>query len=127
MMTDPRLPPIHLKRVYEAPSADDGLRILVERLWPRGLTRDAAHIDHWLKNLAPGTELRRWYDHVPARWPEFKKRYLAELENIPPEEIEELVALCRADLVTFVFAARDEARNSAVVLRGFILQRLSKG
>jgi len=119
--------PIHLKRVYELPSPDDGARLLVERLWPRGLVREVARIDHWFKDLAPSTNLRRWYDHVPERWPEFSERYLAELENAPPEEMAGLVALCRAGDVTFVFAARDEARNSAVVLRAFILEKNSSG
>ncbi len=123
MMTNPRLPRIYLKRVYEAPSPDDGLRLLVERLWPRGLSRDAARIDHWFKNLAPSTELRRWYAHVPERWPEFNTRYLAELEGARLEEIGELASLCLNSPLTFVFAARDEARNSAVVLRDFILRR----
>ena len=127
MIKNPRLPTIYLKRVYEAPSPDDGVRLLVERLWPRGLSRDAARIDHWFKDLAPSSDLRRWYAHVPERWPEFKTRYLAELEGARPKEISALASLCQNYPLTFVFAARDEARNSAVVLRGFILQRLQSG
>lgn len=90
-MPKPHLPRIRLKRVYEAPAPDDGLRLLVERLWPRGLRRDAAHIDHWFKDLAPSSELRRWYGHVPERWPEFRTRYLAELDDAEPETIRELM------------------------------------
>ncbi len=120
-----RTPQINLKRVYEDPSADDGLRLLVERLWPRGLSRDAAHIDHWFKNLAPSADLRRWYDHIPERWPEFKKLYSAELRHAPEEQLNALLQLCASQQVTFIFAARDEARNSAIVLRAFILQKLN--
>ncbi|MGI9383730.1 MAG: DUF488 domain-containing protein [Methyloligellaceae bacterium] len=123
-MPNPPLPRIRLKRAYEAPAPDDGVRLLVERLWPRGLRRDAAGIDHWFKDLAPSTELRRWYDHVPERWPEFRTRYVAELDGAEPETISELIDLCRAQPVTFVFAARDTARNSAVVLRDHILERI---
>jgi len=119
-----RTPHINLKRVYEDPSADDGLRLLVERLWPRGLSRDAAHIDHWFKNLAPSADLCRWYDHIPERWPEFKKLYSAELRHAPEEQLNALLHLCARQQVTFIFAARDEARNSAIVLRAFILQKL---
>ena len=110
-----------MKRAYETPAPDDGLRLLVERLWPRGLRRDAAHIDHWCKDLAPSAELRRWYGHVPERWPEFRTRYLAELNGAAPEIIRELIDLCQPQPVTFVFAARDTARNSAVVLRDHVL------
>ena len=94
-MSQPGSSHIRLKRVYDSQAPDDGSRLLVERLWPRGLARDAAAIDRWFKALAPSTELRRWYDHVPERWPEFRERYLAELEDADEEAIEELVALCR--------------------------------
>ena len=123
-MPKPHLPRIRLKRAYEAPAPGDGLRLLVERLWPRGLRRDAAHIDHWSKDLAPSAELRRRYGHVPERWPEFRTRYLAELDDTEPETIREFIGLCRAQPVTFVFAARDTTRNSAVVLRDYVLARL---
>jgi len=125
MIKHPRLPKIYLKRVYQAPSPDDGVRLLVERLWPRGLSREQASIDRWFKTLAPSAELRRWYAHVPERWPEFNTRYLAELDCARLEEIDELANLCLNGPSTFVFAARDEARNSAVVLRDFILRRFS--
>ncbi|MDH3582375.1 MAG: DUF488 family protein [Hyphomicrobiales bacterium] len=120
----PRPARIELKRAYEAPAGDDGLRLLVERLWPRGVKRDAARIDHWFKELAPSTELRRWYDHIPERWPEFQARYEAELDAATPEAIGELIELCSTQPVTFVFAARDVTRNSAVVLRAYVLGRM---
>ena len=116
------MPPldIHLKRAYEAPAADDGLRILVERLWPRGLTKAEAAIDHWVKDVAPSPELRRWYGHRPERWPEFRKRYTAELDG-NGAAVESLRALCRGRRVTFVFAAKDRERNGAVVLKDYFL------
>jgi uncharacterized protein YeaO (DUF488 family) len=107
---------IKLKRAYEAASQDDGVRILVERLWPRGVSKQMAQIDLWLKDLAPSTELRKWYGHDPARWPQFRKRYWAELKGQG-----DLLALLRfvteERTVTFVYAASDEERNSAVALK----------
>jgi uncharacterized protein YeaO (DUF488 family) len=107
---------IKLKRAYEAASPDDGLRILVERLWPRGVSKQKAQIDLWLKNLAPSTELRKWYGHEPSRWSQFRKRYLAELEAM-----DDVVALLKyvtqEKTVTFVYAASDQERNSALVLK----------
>ena len=110
---------ITLKRVYDVPSETDGLRILVERLWPRGLSKGKASLHHWLKEIAPSPELRRWYGHRPERWPEFQTRYLAELDA-NPDVVRELKKLCSADPVTFVFAARDTERNSAVVLERYL-------
>jgi len=115
---------INLKRAYEPVSPGDGVRILVERLWPRGVTKEAASFDHWFKELAPSPELRKWYDHVPERWGEFQTCYRKELEAADSNALGELMSLCRGSKVTFVFAARDEARNSAVVLREFVLARL---
>ena len=113
---------IDLKRVYLPPSPADGTRILVERLWPRGLTKDRVAIDHWIKDIAPTPELRKWYGHVPERWDEFQRRYRRELtEN--QAVLETLEGLCAGNKVTFVFAAKDEARNSAVVLREFLMGR----
>lgn len=110
---------IRLKRAYEAASKDDGLRILVERLWPRGVSKQKGRVDLWLKHLAPSTELRQWYGHDPARWPRFRTRYRAELKDWG-----DVLALLRyvADgrTVTFVYAAGDEERNSAVVLKELV-------
>ncbi len=113
---------IQLKRAYATAAADDGLRILVERLWPRGVSKQKGKIDLWLKDLAPSTELRQWYGHDPARWPAFRKRYVAELKrhgDVP--KLLKLVTEMRT--VTLVYAASDEERNSAVVLKDF-LERL---
>ncbi len=110
---------ITLKRVYRPPAPEDGTRILVERLWPRGLTKDKAAIDHWVKDVAPTPELRKWYGHQPDRWDEFQSRYKEEL-GTNGEELALLENLCAGKQVTFVFAAKDEARNSAVVLREYL-------
>ena len=113
---------IDLKRVYLPPSPADGTRILVERLWPRGLTKDKAAIDHWVKDIAPTPELRKWYGHVPDRWDEFQRRYRKELAA-NTDVVADVQKLCADNQVTFVFAAKDEARNSAVVLRDFLNER----
>jgi uncharacterized protein YeaO (DUF488 family) len=115
---------IKLKRAYESASKDDGLRILVERLWPRGVSKQKAQIDLWLKDLAPSTELRQWYGHDPARWPQFRKWYGAELKG-KGDVLALLNYVTEEKTVTFVYAASDEERNSAVVLME-VLQRAKK-
>lgn len=110
---------IRLKRVYETPASEDGLRILVERLWPRGLRKEEAAADLWLKDVAPSTELRQWFGHDRARWEEFVRRYWAELDA-NPEPIRRIEEHLRRGAVTFVFAARDEEHNSAVALRAYL-------
>ncbi len=110
---------IRLKRAYEQPAADDGVRILVERLWPRGLTKERAALDHWMKDVAPSQELRRWFNHEPARWSEFQRRYRAELEQ-NQDAVKDLRKKCGGGIVTFVYAARDEEHNSARLLRDFL-------
>lgn len=110
---------IKLKRAYEAESPKDGLRILVERLWPRGVSKQKAQIDLWLKDLAPSTQLRKWYGHDPAKWPEFRKRYRAELKD-QGDLLTLLKLVTEEKSVTFVYAASDENRNSAVVLKEFL-------
>jgi uncharacterized protein YeaO (DUF488 family) len=110
---------IHLKRAYEPASPGDGLRVLVERLWPRGVSKKEARIDLWLKELAPSAELREWYGHEPARWPQFRKRYRAELKA--HDGLLQLLKLVTSErAVTFVYAAHDEERNSAVVLKEYL-------
>jgi uncharacterized protein YeaO (DUF488 family) len=106
---------VMLKRVYETPAKTDGKRILVDRLWPRGLTKLKAEIDLWLKEIAPSTGLRQWYGHDPEKWPEFKKRYHAELKGNPA--LSELQALSRQGDITLAYAARDQLHNEAVVLK----------
>ncbi len=115
---------IRLKRAYEAASKDDGLRILVERLWPRGVSKARAKIDLWLKDLAPSTALRQWYGHDPARWPQFRKRYRAELKE-RGDVVALLGLLAQERPVTFVYAAHDEERNSAAALKEFLERRPS--
>jgi uncharacterized protein YeaO (DUF488 family) len=110
------MPQLRIKRAYLPPSAEDGVRVLVDRLWPRGLRKSDAAIDHWLKDLAPSTELRRWFGHDPRRWDEFRRRYAAELFS-RPDLLEELRKLAREQPVTLLFAAHDELHNQAVVLR----------
>lgn len=110
---------IKLKRVYETPSRTDGQRILVERLWPRGLTKQKARVDLWLKEIAPSPELRTWFAHDPAKWEQFRKRYQAELRR-KDELIKLLRQKAKQGTVTLVFAARDEEHSSAVVLKRFL-------
>ncbi|MEA2816447.1 MAG: hypothetical protein QOE02_4206 [Rhodospirillaceae bacterium] len=113
---------IRLKRAYQPAAADDGTRILVDRLWPRGLKKSDAAIDRWLKDIAPSTALRKWFAHDPARWPEFRRRYAAEIRR-HPDQLAELRAIARKGPVTLIFSARDELRNDAVVLRNVLLGR----
>ena len=109
---------VKLKRAYEPASRSDGERILVDRLWPRGLSKARASLDLWLKEVAPATELRQWFGHDPGKWPEFAKRYRAELKANPA--FEQLRALSRRGTVTLVYAARDELRNEAVILKALL-------
>jgi len=110
-----------LKRAYEPPEPADGTRILVDRLWPRGVSKGDAAIAHWVKEFAPSAELRTWFGHDPARFAEFERRYIAELHS-NPAALAELRALARKGTVTLVYAARDEAHNDAVVLRKVLLR-----
>ena len=111
---------IHLKRAYEAPSPADGVRVLVDRLWPRGVSKERAAIDRWMKEVAPSTELRRWLGHDPKRWNGFRRRYRTELSH-RVEGLRELRALTRKGPLTLVYAARDEAHNEAIVLRDVLI------
>lgn len=110
---------IRLKRAYEQPTQEDGLRILVERLWPRGLTKQRARIDLWLKDVAPSTELRRWFGHEASRWAGFRERYRKELQQ-KAESTALLQERLKMGRVTLVYAARDPAHNSAIVLKEFL-------
>jgi uncharacterized protein YeaO (DUF488 family) len=111
---------IRLKRAYESPAAEDGTRILVDRLWPRGVKKATAEIDMWAKDIAPSTELRQWFGHETDRWGEFRRRYVAELER-KTDLINELRALARNGPITLVFGAHDQMHNDAVVLRKVLL------
>ena|ERR1700761_3008234 len=115
---------IKVKRVYEVPEKADGLRLLVDRLWPRGLKKETAHIDEWLKDIAPSTELRKWFDHDPAKWNEFNLKYSLELKHNP--KIDNLLQLLKKnEKATLLYAARDEQHNQAMVLLGFINEILT--
>ena len=114
---------IHLKRVYEEPSKKDGVRILVERLWPRGLSKDRAAVDLWLKDVAPSPELRKWFNHDPEKWDEFQNRYFAELDE-KLGAVQPILEAARRGKVTLLFAAHDTGHNNAVALKEYLARRL---
>lgn len=118
---------VTLKRVYQSPARTDGCRILVDRIWPRGLTKTKAAVDLWLKDVAPSTSLRRWFGHRPERWAEFRQRYLKELRSSGEAAGALLDAASQHRHVTLLFSARDEKRNQAVVLQGFLKRKLQNG
>jgi uncharacterized protein YeaO (DUF488 family) len=113
---------IKLKRAYDRPTARDGTRVLIDRLWPRGVTKADAAIDQWFKDLAPSTALRKWFGHDPARWQEFRRRYAAEVHE-HREMLNQLRTMARRGTITLVFSAHDELHNDAVVLRDLLLGR----
>ena len=116
---------IAIKRVYDKPGPEDGRRILVDRLWPRGLKKEEARIDYWARDISPSSELRKWYEHDPAKWEEFKERYFAELDRAA-----EGVARFRKELaegpVTFVYSSKEPAINNAVALKLYLEKRALK-
>lgn len=116
---------VKLKRAYEPSAADDGTRILIDRLWPRGVKKIDAAIDEWVKDIAPSTALRKWFGHDPARWQEFRSRYAAEVSK-HPALLKRLRTLARQGSITLVYSAHDEDHNDAVALRGFLLGRQTK-
>ena len=116
---------VYLKRVYERPDPSDGRRILVDRLWPRGLTRKKAAVDEWMKEVAPSSELRRWFRHDPAKWTEFSRRYRRELSARGPV-LRELAKLAARRRVTLVYSARDEVHNDARVLASVVRRRMKR-
>jgi uncharacterized protein YeaO (DUF488 family) len=113
---------VKLKRAYEPHTAKDGVRILIDRLWPRGLTKAKAGIDQWAKELAPSTPLRKWFGHNPARWPAFRIRYAREVRQ-HRDQFKQLRNLAQRGPITLVYSAHDEIHNDAVVLRGLLLGR----
>jgi uncharacterized protein YeaO (DUF488 family) len=112
------------KRVYESDDPEDGERYLVERLWPRGIKKEALRMKAWIKDVAPSPELRKWYQHDPEKWPEFQLRYRAELEN-NPDPWGKLLESARETNVTLLYSASDTQRNSAVLLQNFLEERLA--
>ena len=119
-MNQPRQPnAIVVKRAYEPAAKGDGCRVLVDGLWPRGLSKERVHAEHWFKDLAPSASLRRWYGHEESRWPEFRRRYFAELKD-HREELDALLAMAAGRRLTLVYGARDEQHNNAVALRDYL-------
>lgn len=114
-----KLVTIRLKRAYETAESSDGVRILVDRIWPRGISKDSARIDLWLKDIAPSTLLRKWFGHDPAKWTEFRERYFLELRN-NSEAVEQLKQQTSRGLVTFVYGAKDLEHNHALVLKDYL-------
>lgn len=110
---------IFIKRAYDDPNSKDGLRILVDRLWPRGLSKEKAEIDVWLKSVSPSNELRKWYQHDAEKWPEFKQRYFAELDSAH-EAVDALLGYVKKRNVTFIYAAKEPEHNNAVALKEYI-------
>jgi uncharacterized protein YeaO (DUF488 family) len=115
---------ISVKRVYEEPGKDDGYRVLVDRLWPRGIKKEQADINCWLRNIAPSSELRKWFGHDPEKWPEFKKRYFQELKE-NPEMLNQLAEIVKSQHVTLVFGAKEKEHNNAVALKEYLERKLS--
>ena len=127
-MTAHRVPAGHLrlKRVYEPAAQEDGVRVLIDRLWPRGLSKAKAGVDHWMKEIAPSAELRKWFGHDPARWAEFRRRYMDELRQ-HTALLDQLREMAGQQTVTLVYGAHDEEHNDAVVLHEVLLKGLHPG
>lgn len=116
---------IRIKRAYEPPASDDGARVLVDRIWPRGVTKDAVALALWLKDIAPSAGLRKWFGHDPARWAEFQRRYHAELD-LNGAAVEKLADLAKAGRVTLIYGAHDTMHNQALALADYIAARKEK-
>ncbi len=118
---------VRIKRVYEPAQRDDGFRVLVDRVWPRGVSKDEAHIDLWAKDIAPSPELRKWFGHDPERWTEFRKRYEAQLNDADAEAQIQMImnAAKHFDAITLVYGAKDEKHNQAVVLQRVFQRAMS--
>lgn len=114
---------LSIKRIYEDPAESDGYRVLVDRIWPRGLSKDTAHIDEWLKDLGPSTELRKWFGHEVDKWPQFRTKYRDELAGAA-DLWQPIVDRARSGPVTLLFGARDTEHNQAVVLQEFLLRKI---
>jgi uncharacterized protein YeaO (DUF488 family) len=114
---------IQIKRVYDQPAKDDGARFLVERLWPRGMKKDALHMDAWCKNLAPSADLRRWFSHDPAKWEEFQRRYRTELVD-NPAACQPLLDAAKQGNITLLYSAHDTEHNNAIALKSYLEEKL---
>jgi uncharacterized protein YeaO (DUF488 family) len=116
---------IQVKRVYEAPAANDGTRFLVDHLWPRGLKKEAVRVKAWLKDVSPSNALRQWFGHKPAKWKEFQRRYAAELDQ-KPQSWQPLLEAAREGDITLLYGARDTEHNNALALQRYLEQRLKR-
>jgi uncharacterized protein YeaO (DUF488 family) len=116
---------ILIKRVAESPAKDDGPRILVERLWPRGVKKESLRLDDWRKDAAPSTELRKWFSHDPTKWPEFQRRYRTELDK-HPETWQPILEMAKKGVVTLLFSSHDAEHNNVVALKSYLEMKLSK-
>lgn len=112
---------INIKRIYEPPSESDGYRLLVDRIWPRGVSKEEARLDEWDKDIAPSTELRKWFDHKPERYEAFKKKYFEELKSKKPA-LEKLKHILKSKKLTLLYGAKNEKMNQAVVLKEFLME-----
>ncbi len=117
---------LKIKRVYDAPSKDDGKRILVDRLWPRGLRKEDARIDEWLKDVAPSAGLRKWFNHDPGKWDEFRRRFFAELDK-EQESADRIIDAARKGTVTLLFGSKEERYNNAAALKEYLDSRMNAG
>jgi uncharacterized protein YeaO (DUF488 family) len=116
---------VQVKRAYDEPSSKDGYRVLVDRLWPRGISKEKLKVDDWMKEIAPSTELRKWYGHEPEKWPEFRKRYRSELSKPPASDLlDQLVKRARKGKVTLVIGAKDAERANGAVIAEMIQEKL---
>lgn len=114
-----------IKRIYEQADRSDGIRVLVDRIWPRGMSKENAHLTAWMKDIAPSAELRKWFNHIPAKFPEFQRRYEAELTSVAlQDDIRQLISWVQESDVTLLYAAKDEQYNQAVVLQRFLTDRM---
>ena len=114
---------IRLKRAYDEPAQNDGYRILVDRVWPRGISKKESRLDEWLKNIAPSTELRKWFDHDPDKWEQFLERYFRELDE-HKQAIDKLITLATNGRLTLVFAAKDRDHNNAIALKKYVMKKM---
>lgn len=112
---------INVQRIYDAPAKGRGVRILVDRIWPRGIKKEEAHLDHWIKDVAPSSDLRKWFGHDPDKWDEFRKRYFKELDAAP-DAVAELRNAIGKRSATLLFGAKDEAHNNAIALKAYLQQ-----
>ena len=117
------MPSIQIKRIYEKPAKEDGYRILVDRLWPRGMKKENAPFNEWIKSIAPSAELRKWFDHQPERFPEFEKRYKKELKKVE-DELDRIKLLSQKKNITLLYSAKNREMNQAVVLKNVLTKKL---